>query len=36
MTKVTTIEQGDLMSPNPSGKLEDLTATCVCVLSSSL
>jgi len=26
------VEQGVLMSPNPSGKLEDLAASCVCCL----
>jgi len=26
------VEQGALMSPNPSGKLEDLAASCVCVV----
>jgi len=26
------VEQDALMSPNPSGKLEDLDASCVCCL----
>ena len=30
------VEQYALMSPNPRGKLEDLAAGCVCVLSSCL
>jgi len=26
------VKQGDLMSPNPRGKLEDLVVGCVCVV----
>jgi len=33
---VLRVEQDALMCPNPRGKLEDLVAGCVCVLSSCL
>ena len=36
LREVENIEQDALMSPNPKGKLEDLVAGCVCVLSSCL
>jgi len=31
-SRVLTVEQDALMSPNPRGKLEDLVAGCVCVV----